>query len=46
VIFLAIGMMQRDGGAVLLGHLANVATLGYFAAIVWGGLAVGQAVAG
>lgn len=46
VIFLAIGMMQRDGGAVLLGHLANVATLGYFAAIVWGGLAVGQAVGG
>lgn len=44
IIFLAIGMMQRDGGSVLLGHAANIATLLYFAAIVWGGLAVGQAV--
>ncbi len=46
IIFLAIGMMQRDGGSVLLGHAANIATIIYFAAIVWGGLAVGQAVSG
>jgi hypothetical protein len=47
VIFLAIGMMQRDGGSVLLGHLANVATIAYFTALALGGVAAaGMAVGG
>src|SRR5690606_9760126 len=37
-----VGMLQRDGGAILLGHLATIATLVYFAALaVTGGLLVG-----
>jgi len=46
VILLSIGMMQRDGGSVLLGHLANVATIAYFTALVLGGVAAGMAVGG
>jgi hypothetical protein len=30
-------MVQRDGGAVLLGHLANVATMIYFGILIGGG---------
>ncbi len=33
----AIGFIQRDGGAVLLGHLANVGTLVYFSVLIGGG---------
>jgi len=33
----AVGFIQRDGGAVLLGHLANVATVVYFSALIGGG---------
>lgn len=37
LLLYAIGMIQRDGGAILLGHLANVGTLAYFAVLVGGG---------
>jgi hypothetical protein len=40
----AIGMLQRDGVAILLGHLANVASIVYFAVLIGGGgLALKQA---
>ena len=37
LLLLAIGFLQRDGGAVLLGHLANLATIIYFAILIGGG---------
>lgn len=37
LIFLAVGMMQKDGGCILLGHLANLATIIYFSALIAGG---------
>lgn len=37
LIFLAIGLMQRDGQSILLGYLANIATLIYFAFLIAGG---------
>jgi hypothetical protein len=37
IIFLALGMMERDGGSVILGHLANVATIIYFGFLIGGG---------
>lgn len=37
LLFYAIGMIQRDGGAMLLGHLANVATIIYFGILIGGG---------
>ncbi|MFA5683592.1 MAG: exopolysaccharide biosynthesis protein [Lysobacteraceae bacterium] len=37
LLFLAIGLIQRDGIAVLLGHLGNVATMIYFAILIGGG---------
>ncbi|UNK41679.1 exopolysaccharide biosynthesis protein [Luteimonas sp. S4-F44] len=42
---LAIGLLQRDGTMVLLGHLANVLTIVYFAVLIGGGgLAIREAV--
>ena len=38
----AIGFIQRDGGAVLLGHLANVGTVIYFGVLIGGGGMVAQ----
>ncbi len=38
----AIGFIQRDGGAVLLGHLANVGTMIYFGVLIGGGGMVAQ----
>jgi len=41
LLFYAIGLLQRDGVAILLGHLANIATLFYFAILIGGsGLAL------
>jgi hypothetical protein len=41
LLFLAIGLLQRDGICILLGHLANLATIIYFAIlIISGGLAI------
>ena len=33
----SVGFIQRDGGAVLLGHLANLATIIYFGVLIAGG---------
>ncbi|WP_202842783.1 exopolysaccharide biosynthesis protein [Luteimonas saliphila] len=38
----AIGFIQRDGGAVLLGHLANIGTMVYFSVLIGGGGLVAQ----
>jgi len=37
LIFFSIGMMERDGGSVLLGYVANVATIIYFGFLIAGG---------
>jgi len=37
LIFLALGMMDRDGGSILLGYLSNLATLIYFGFLIAGG---------
>lgn len=37
LLFYAIGMIQRDGGAIMLGHLANIATIVYFSVLIGGG---------
>lgn len=37
LIFLSVGMMQKDGGSILLGYLANIATIVYFAFLIAGG---------
>ena len=37
LLFYAVGMIQRDGGAVLLGHLANIGTMIYFGILIGGG---------
>lgn len=36
LILLAIGIIQKDGVILLLGHLANIATIVYFSALVAG----------
>ena len=37
LIFLSVGMMQKDGGSILLGYLANIATIVYFGFLIAGG---------
>ena len=37
LIFLSVGMMQKDGGSILLGYLANLATIVYFGFLIAGG---------
>lgn len=37
LLLYAIGMIQRDGGAILLGHLANIGTMVYFSVLLGGG---------
>ena len=37
LLFYAMGMIQRDGGAILLGHLATIGTVIYFAVLIGGG---------
>ncbi len=37
LLLYAIGMIQRDGGAILLGHLANIGTVVYFTILIGGG---------
>lgn len=37
LIFLSLGMMERDGGAVVLGHFSNIATIAYFGFLIAGG---------
>lgn len=44
LIFLAIGLVQRDGVCILLGYIANIATIIYFTALIaGGGLAIQEA---
>lgn len=43
LLLYAVGFIQRDGGAVLLGHLATIATIVYFGILLaGGGLAIQQ----
>lgn len=37
LLFLAIGLLQRDGVCVLLGHISNAATILYFTVLIGGG---------
>lgn len=37
LIFLAVGILQRDGGSILLGHLANALTIIYFTILIAAG---------
>lgn len=37
LLLYSVGLIQRDGGAVLLGHLANIATVIYFGVLIGGG---------
>ena len=42
ILFLALGMLQRDGLVIAAGHLMNIATILYFGALVIGGIMAGQ----
>jgi len=37
ILFFAIGLLQRDGICILIGHLANIITMVYFAILMAGG---------
>ncbi len=37
LIFLAIGVLQKDGGSLFIGHLFNLGTIIYFSALITGG---------
>jgi len=37
LLLYAVGFIQRDGGAVLLGHLATIGTVAYFGVLLGGG---------
>jgi hypothetical protein len=37
LLFFAIGLLQRDGVCVLLGHISNIVTIIYFAVLIGGG---------
>lgn len=37
LLFYGVGLIQRDGGAMLLGHLANIGTIIYFGILIGGG---------
>jgi hypothetical protein len=37
LLLYAVGFIQRDGGAVLLGHLATIGTVAYFSVLIGGG---------
>lgn len=44
LLCLAIGIVQRDGVCILLGHISNVLTIVYFSVLIGGsGLAIGEA---
>ncbi|WP_020653241.1 exopolysaccharide biosynthesis protein [Massilia niastensis] len=46
LLFLAIGLLQRDGVCVLLGYISNVATIVYFGVLIGGGGLVAREVFG
>lgn len=37
ILFLAIGLLQKDGVSVLLGHVSSLVTIAYFALLIGGG---------
>ena len=37
ILFLAIGLLQRDGVCILLGHISNIVTIIYFSVLIGGG---------
>ena len=37
LLFFAIGLLQRDGVCVLLGHISNIVTIIYFSVLIGGG---------
>ena len=37
ILFLAIGLLQRDGLCILLGHISNLLTILYFSVLIGGG---------
>jgi len=37
ILFFAIGLLQRDGVCILLGHIVNFVTICYFSALIIGG---------
>ncbi|MGV3740817.1 MAG: exopolysaccharide biosynthesis protein [Burkholderiaceae bacterium] len=37
LIFLVLGLLQRDGACILLGYLSNLATIVYFGVLIAGG---------
>lgn len=44
LIFFAIGLVQKDGICIILGHIANLITIIYFSLLIGGsGLAIGEA---
>jgi hypothetical protein len=44
ILFLAVGMLQRDGFFILLGYLMIIATVIYFGALFIGAIAAGQGI--
>lgn len=40
ILLLAIGLLQRDGVCILLGHLMNIASIVYFGILIGGGAVV------
>lgn len=44
VLFLAGGMLQRDGFLIVLGHVANVATVAYFGGLAFAAWKTGEGV--
>lgn len=37
ILLLALGLLERDGGCILLGHVVNLVTMAYFAVLLAGG---------
>lgn len=37
LIFLALGVIQKDGGCIFFGHLSNFVTILYFSVLIFGG---------
>ncbi len=46
ILFLALGMLERDGVFVLLGYLMTVATCVYFGVLIWGAYEAGSLMLG
>lgn len=42
ILFLSLGMLERDGLLIVAGYLMNVATIFYFGALAIGAVLAGQ----